>query len=165
VISFSEALANELAESGVTVTCLCFGPTDTGFPHRAGNDRSRLFQQLAPMRAESVARKGYEGLMRGQNTGYPRIPKLAGRRVGSFGSEESGRSAVALDFRASEINFRAFYSHSIVSSTRKHLKTSNFVPTRANFTGKSTVKKCCLGAIEGDRCRKGRSASAAMRRE
>jgi len=31
VISFSEALANELDGSGVTVTCLCPGATDTGF--------------------------------------------------------------------------------------------------------------------------------------
>ena len=31
VISFSEAIANELKGSGVTVTCLCPGPTDTGF--------------------------------------------------------------------------------------------------------------------------------------
>jgi hypothetical protein len=60
---------------------------------------------------------------------------------------------------------RPGHSHSIVSSTRKHLNTANFVSGRANFTVRSTVKKCCLGAKEGDRCRKGRGASAAMRRE
>ena len=37
VISFSEALANELADKGVTVTCLCPGATETAFAGRAGN--------------------------------------------------------------------------------------------------------------------------------
>ena len=66
VISFSEALANELAGEGVTVTCLCPGPTATGFADRAGNDKSRLFKQVRPMDAKTVALKGYRGLMAGK---------------------------------------------------------------------------------------------------
>jgi len=66
VISFSEALANELKGSGVTVTCLCPGATETGFAARAGNDRSRLFQQSRPMTAKAVARVGYRALMKGK---------------------------------------------------------------------------------------------------
>src|SRR5262249_37548779 len=42
VISFSEAIANELKDSGVSVTCLCPGPTDTSFQGRAGVERSRM---------------------------------------------------------------------------------------------------------------------------
>jgi hypothetical protein len=66
VISFSEALANELAGKGITVTCLCPGATETGFASRAGNDRSRLFRQFGPMDAKTVALKGYRGLMAGR---------------------------------------------------------------------------------------------------
>jgi short-subunit dehydrogenase len=66
VISFSEALANELSGTGVTVTCLCPGPTDTGFQGRAGTEKTSLFKTLRPMDAKTVARDGYRGLMAGK---------------------------------------------------------------------------------------------------
>jgi len=66
VISFSEALANELKDSGVTVTCFCPGATHTGFAKRAGNDKSRLFKQLGAMNADKVALDGYRALMEGR---------------------------------------------------------------------------------------------------
>jgi uncharacterized protein len=65
VISFTEAVANEVRESGVTVTCFCPGATHTGFAKRAGNDRSRLFQ-LAAMSAGKVALDGYRAVMEGR---------------------------------------------------------------------------------------------------
>jgi short-subunit dehydrogenase len=66
VLSFSEALANELRGTGVTVTCFCPGPTNTGFAKRAGTEGSRLFKQIGAMDAETVARDGYSGLMKGK---------------------------------------------------------------------------------------------------
>jgi short-subunit dehydrogenase len=66
VLSFSEALANELENSGVTVTCLCPGPTHTGFAQRAGNDKSRMFKKIGAMSAEAVALDGYRGVMEGR---------------------------------------------------------------------------------------------------
>jgi short-subunit dehydrogenase len=66
VLSFSEALANEVAGSGVVVSCFCPGATDTGFAKRAGTEDSRLFRKLRPMSAEVVARDGYRGLMAGR---------------------------------------------------------------------------------------------------
>src|SRR5436309_7651615 len=63
IISFSEALANELAETGVTVTCLCPGATNTGFAERAGTNNSRLLKQIGTMEAKTVALAGYRGLM------------------------------------------------------------------------------------------------------
>ena len=71
VISFSEALANELAGKGITVTCLCPGATETGFAGRAGNDQSRLFKKLRPMDAKTVARTGYQGLLKGKTMVIP----------------------------------------------------------------------------------------------
>jgi len=63
VISFSEGLANELKGSGVTVTCLCPGPTETNLQERAGMENTRLVKTLRPMDAKTVARDGYRGLM------------------------------------------------------------------------------------------------------
>jgi short-subunit dehydrogenase len=66
VLSFSEAIADELRHSGVTVTCFCPGATHTGFAKRAGTEKSRLFKQLGAMDADKVARDGYRALMEGR---------------------------------------------------------------------------------------------------
>ncbi len=66
VISFSEALANELQGTGVTVSCFCPGATDTNFQKRANMEDSRLFKRVGAMDAKAVARDGYRGLMKGK---------------------------------------------------------------------------------------------------
>jgi short-subunit dehydrogenase len=64
VLSFSEALRDELRESPVTVSVLCPGPTATNFHHRAGAIGSRLFTGVV-MNAAEVAAVGYRGLVDG----------------------------------------------------------------------------------------------------
>jgi uncharacterized protein len=66
VLSFSEAIANELRHSGVSVTCFCPGATHTDFAKRAGLENSRLFKQLGAMSAEKVALDGYRAVMEGR---------------------------------------------------------------------------------------------------
>ncbi|MES2707040.1 MAG: SDR family oxidoreductase [Verrucomicrobiota bacterium] len=63
ILSWSEALAIELEGSGVTVTALCPGPTDTDFFPKAGMENVRGFQQAKVMAPQDVAKAGYEGVM------------------------------------------------------------------------------------------------------
>ncbi|HEX6464641.1 MAG TPA: SDR family oxidoreductase [Vicinamibacterales bacterium] len=60
VISFTDALAEEVAGTALHVTCLAPGPTATEFADVAGVRKSRLFQR-AVMTAADVARAGYDG--------------------------------------------------------------------------------------------------------
>jgi len=70
VLSFSEALANELHGTGVTVTTLAPGPTRTGFQKRGRLEDSRLVQGNIGD-AQSVALAGYRGLMAGKTLVIP----------------------------------------------------------------------------------------------
>ncbi|MEO5903561.1 MAG: SDR family oxidoreductase [Gemmatimonadaceae bacterium] len=65
VLSFSEALDEELRNSGVSVTCLCPGPTDTNFAETAMVGNSKLFAKVAA-KADHVANVGYEAMMKGE---------------------------------------------------------------------------------------------------
>ncbi|MFN2593061.1 MAG: SDR family NAD(P)-dependent oxidoreductase [Candidatus Dormibacteria bacterium] len=72
LLSLSEALSNEVAGTGVTVTALCPGPTETGFAARAGTEDSRLFKGPT-MDARTVAEAGYAALMAGRPLVIPGI--------------------------------------------------------------------------------------------
>jgi hypothetical protein len=73
VLSFSEAIREELKGSGVKVTVLCPGPVATGFQDRAEMQGSKLLQQrMNPlMSPEAVAKAAYEAMMRGQAVVIP----------------------------------------------------------------------------------------------
>jgi short-subunit dehydrogenase len=88
VISFSEALAEEVRGSGVTVTVLCPGATATGFQSRASVETTPLFK-LPMAKADAVAKAGIEAMMRGKPVVVPGItnkfvavsPKITPRRL------------------------------------------------------------------------------------
>jgi uncharacterized protein len=71
VLSFSEALANETAGTGVSVTALCPGPTITEFQKQAGLEQTRLFHSPLVLDARTVALAGYRGMMRGKRLVIP----------------------------------------------------------------------------------------------
>jgi short-subunit dehydrogenase len=66
VLSFSEALWREAQGTGVHVSCLCPGPTATGFRERAGTGATRLSTLGTPVSSMSVAEEGYRAFQRNQ---------------------------------------------------------------------------------------------------
>jgi uncharacterized protein len=66
VLSFSEALNYELKGTGVTVTTLCPGVTQTGFFDQAQMNHSGLVQNHKLPTADEVALAGYRAMQRGQ---------------------------------------------------------------------------------------------------
>jgi len=66
LLSFSEALGNELKDSGVTVTALMPGPTETNFFHRAHMEDTKVGAGEKDSAAD-VAKDGFEALMAGDD--------------------------------------------------------------------------------------------------
>lgn len=64
VASFSNAIAEELYDTHVTVTNLMPGATETGFGAISGMDKTPLFAKTAS--AHSVAKDGYDGMIKGK---------------------------------------------------------------------------------------------------
>lgn len=73
VLSFSEALSEELRNTGVTVTALCPGPTQTDFAEAAQMTNSRLFNTFGMADAADVAKYGYDAMMQGKRLAIPGI--------------------------------------------------------------------------------------------
>ncbi|HUX23997.1 MAG TPA: SDR family oxidoreductase [Burkholderiales bacterium] len=71
VLSFSEAIAEELEGTGVTVTAFCPGPTASGFQDKAALHDSGLVKGRRMPGAEEVGIAGYRAMQRGQRVYIP----------------------------------------------------------------------------------------------
>jgi short-subunit dehydrogenase len=71
VLSFAHSLRYELKETGITVTALQPGPTDTDFFHRAGMDATEVGQKgKSESQPDDVARQGLDALLNGKDHVY-----------------------------------------------------------------------------------------------
>jgi len=87
VLSFSEALHEEVKKDGIIVTALCPGPTATEFGEVAGfrpaGRSAKLFVDMAADSA-SVVRSGLEGLNKGQAIVIPGLMNKATAQANRF---------------------------------------------------------------------------------
>lgn len=71
VLSFAHSIRYELRDSGITVTALQPGPTDTDFFHRAGMDNTEVGTEgKKQSEPEDVAKEGIEALFAGKSHVY-----------------------------------------------------------------------------------------------
>lgn len=66
VLAFSEAISNELKGTGVTVTALCPGITQSEFQDTAGMNESMLFKRMKIATSKEVAEYGYKQMLAGK---------------------------------------------------------------------------------------------------
>ncbi len=91
VLSLGLALADELKGTGVSVTTLCPGPTETGFQARAEMEDSALIRGKKLPAAADVAEAGYAALKRGR----PYLVTGTQSRIFAFGTRFLPRTAAA----------------------------------------------------------------------
>ncbi len=68
IVSHTDALVNELKDTGVTITALLPGPTDTDFFNKAGMENTKMVQEGSLSDPAKVAKDGYDALMSGDDS-------------------------------------------------------------------------------------------------
>lgn len=84
VLSFSEAIAQEIRGKNVQITVVCPGPTDTDFFRKAGMEDMKPAGKGAVMEPQEVANIGYEALIKGETLvvpGFSSKPASASQRL------------------------------------------------------------------------------------
>ncbi len=96
LLHLSEALSEELRGTGVTVTALCPGPTETAFQERAGMEGARLERQRSiHMDAATAAEAGVRAFQRGQRAYVPGTLNRLGTVIGRLSPHPWTSRAIA----------------------------------------------------------------------
>ncbi len=84
VLSFSEALAEELSDQGVSVTAFCPGPTTSGFQDKAAMQNSGFVKGKTLPSAEEIGVLGYQAMMAGKRVYIPGVMNWLGAQAMRF---------------------------------------------------------------------------------
>jgi uncharacterized protein len=103
VLSFAHSLRYELKDSGITVTALQPGPTNTDFFHRAGMDDTEVGQKgKSESQPDDVARQGVDALLAGKDHVY--AASLKTKLEGALANVTPGRVKAAIHEKMAKPN-------------------------------------------------------------
>ena len=68
ILSFSEAINEELKPTNISVTCLCPGPTKSNFTQNSEMEQSRAYKNLRQAEPKEVAKLGIKAMLKGKRT-------------------------------------------------------------------------------------------------
>jgi len=88
VLSFSEAINEELKPTNISVTCLCPGPTKSNFTQNSEMGQSRAYKNLKQAKPKEVAKLGIKAMLKGKRTviyGFGNSLLIFSTRLGTRG--------------------------------------------------------------------------------
>lgn len=94
ILSFSEAIANELQDTGITVTALCPGQTNTSFQDVVSNSTSENKISFNMAEAKDVALYGYKAMHKGKTLAIPGVINKFLSKLHHFVSRKMATSIV-----------------------------------------------------------------------
>ena len=89
IYNFTQGLINELKDSEVTMTALLPGPTDTDFFHKAGAEKTVMYQETELADPAAVARDGYDALQKGESKIISGFKNKVQTAIGNFLPDET----------------------------------------------------------------------------
>ncbi len=132
VLSFSEALAEELKDTGVTVTALQPYASDTDFFHKAKAEHTNVYKDGTLSDPYEVAKAGYDGMMEDKITVMP----------GLINKVQGAMSIITPD-KMITANLHTLMKPSTSAEGRDHIKHKPSAEARTEINAKS-------GAANGD---------------
>jgi short-subunit dehydrogenase len=126
VLSFSEALVNELADTEVTVTALLPWATDTDWFHKAKAENTVVYKEADLYDPADVAKGGYEALMNGDATSQPGFMNKAQNAMSTILPDSATASMAEKQNSSSmEENGRLQTSHTASQRERETINIKN----------------------------------------
>lgn len=126
VLSFTEALIEEIKETAVTITALQPYATDTDFFHKAKMEHTVTYRESTMSTPEEVAKAGFEGLMNGDAIVLPGMQNKVINAMNTITPDTMIAKNMAKQNEVSEkANGRINTKHSASSRERKSIQKIN----------------------------------------
>jgi short-subunit dehydrogenase len=121
VLSFTEALIEEMKDTEVTLTALRPEATDTDFFHKAKAENTIVYKEGSMYTPEEVAKAGYEGLMNGDAVVSPGFKNKAQNAMNTVMPDSAIAANMARQMRESDKEGRSRTQHEASARERRSI--------------------------------------------